>query len=181
MVRAGVFVAHPDDCVIFAWPIIRKYSKLSWSIVYLTYNDRDPRAQEIREFWSQYSIPTHFCGFEDDYRDIERQKISFSAADARIQLQDFAGMFDLIVTHNRDGDYGHIHHMFVHDCLESTPIPKIYFASTFNNNHIIESDESYDIRLLPLHREVITGFRDRHIGRYFITETAQKILENEEP
>lgn len=176
--HAGVIVAHPDDCVIFAWPLMRKYSELDWSIVYLTYRDQDPRAQEMRRFWEQYSVPTHFCGFVDDYRDLETQSISFDINEARQELLDRASMFDLIVTHNRDGDYGHLHHQFVHDCLTCVPIPQIYFASTFNNNCVVESLEQHDLECLPLHRSVIEGFQDRYTGRYFITPAAQKVLDH---
>jgi hypothetical protein len=178
VIKAGVIVAHPDDCVIFAWPIIRKYPGIDWEIIYLTYQDQDPRAQEIKNFWSQYSIPTHFCGFVDDYHDIEANQISFDIKQAREELQDYASTFDLIVTHNRDGDYGHIHHIFVHACLAPTPVPQIYFASTFNNNYIVESTETYDLDLLPLHRSVVEEFQDRYIGRYFITDEAREILKN---
>jgi hypothetical protein len=157
---------------------MRKYPNFDWSIVYLTYQDQDPRAQEMKQFWAQYLIPTHFCGFVDDYRDMETQTISFDVKQAREELQDRAGLFDLIVTHNRDGDYGHLHHQFVHDCLKRVPVPQIYFASTFNNNCVFESLEYYDLECLPLHRSVIEGFQDRYIGRYFITDAAQKVLGN---
>ena len=173
-----MIVAHPDDCVIFAWPLMRKYPKFQWSIVYLTYQDQDSRAREMKRFWTQYSIPTHFCGFVDDYRDLETQSISFDINEARQELQDWAREFDLIVTHNRDGDYGHLHHQFVHDCLQCIPVPQIYFASTFNNNCVIESSECYDLECLPLHRSVIEGFQDRHTGRYYITQSAQQVLDN---
>ena len=175
--RAGVIVAHPDDCVIFAWPLIQRYPRLEWSIIYLTYQDHDPRAQEMKKFWDRYSVPTCFCGFVDDYHDMETQQISFDTSEARSELQDLASEFDLIVTHNRDGDYGHIHHQFVHDCVSAVPVPQIYFASTFNNNLVVESTQYYDMEFLPLHRSVIEGFQDRHIGRYWVTERAKEILE----
>lgn len=173
-----MIVAHPDDCVIFAWPLMRRYPEFDWSVVYLTYQDQDPRAQEMKKFWDRYSVPTCFCGFIDDYRDMETQQISFDVNQAREELQDRASEFDLIVTHNRDGDYGHIHHQFVHDCLRSVPVPQIYFASTFNNNSTIEASEYYDIGSLPLHQSVIEGFRDRYTGRYYVTEAAQKVIGN---
>jgi hypothetical protein len=174
--RAGVIVAHPDDCVIFAWPLMRKLKQLDWTIIYLTYTEAEPRAQEIKRFWDRHEVKTIFLGYVDDYRDIESGNLSFDAESARLDIQDHCRDFDLLLTHNQDGDYGHPHHKFVNMCVIPCPIPKIYFASTFNNNLEIECKEQYDSSCLPLHQEVIEGFVDRFIGRYCVEKEAMEIL-----
>lgn len=178
--KAIVAVAHPDDCVIFALPLIEKYSHFNWHIVYLTYKDTDPRAQEVRNFWNKRNISTEFLGFIDDYHDQELQKLNFWAqADAEIAIGYAVTRQDpvLVVTHNIDGDYGHIHHRIVHAAISVLDIPQIYFASTFNYTEEIRCRESYySLDELPLHRDVIADFQDRLIGRYIISDSASRVL-----
>jgi hypothetical protein len=184
MVNAGkavALVAHPDDCVIFALPFIVHYNKFDWHIVYLTYKASDARAKEVSIFWNKRGITTEFLGFEDDYMDNETQTLrKWYAMDANAALAAHAYDARLILTHNEDGDYGHIHHKVVygssnHPILNA--IPKVYFASTFNYTDEITCDESYySLDELPLHKNVIADFQDRLIGRYIITQEARDLL-----
>lgn len=165
-VSAYCAVAHPDDCVIFAWPFIRKYSHYNWTIVYLTYNEQDERAQEAQKFWQQYDVDTVFLGHIDHYRDLEQGVITtFNTELAEYKLLSALQDADLILTHNADGDYGHIHHKFVHECIAKLYTPQVYFASDFNCDTEIIS-EAFDIEQWPIHKSVIQEFQDRHIGRY---------------
>lgn len=167
--KVKLVVAHPDDCCIFAWPLINQtMNDWDWSIVYMTYTATDPRALEANQFWNQYNIETTFLGFEDHYRDLEQGFIStfnIDAARESIISNCLATHCDLIVTHNADGEYGHIHHMFIHNVLQDVPVPKIYFAGTTNATHAIQAP-SFDLSQWPLHKEVIEGFQDRLTGRY---------------
>ena len=43
--NAGMIVAHPDDCVIFALSYIYNHPEHKWTIGYLTYTAQDPRGQ----------------------------------------------------------------------------------------------------------------------------------------
>jgi|TARA_B110000240_G_C13381918_1_gene402937 LmbE family N-acetylglucosaminyl deacetylase len=174
-VKVKLVVAHPDDCCIFGWPIVNLTKhNWDWSITYLTYNDTDPRAQEARNFWNQYNIKTTFLGFEDHYRDLEQGYITtFDEALAEESLianlnKDCA----LIVTHNEDGEYGHIHHMFVHKIANKMPQPKIYFANDTNYTLGIRAPE-FDLDYWPLHKEVIVGFTNRLDGKYHVTPEAR--------
>jgi LmbE family N-acetylglucosaminyl deacetylase len=175
--QAVCLVAHPDDCVIFAWPFIEAHRAWDWKIVYLTYQDRDPRAQEIRAYWLRRGIPTQFLGFLDDYQDQLTGQLNFwYGVDAQASLLLAADQADIILTHNADGDYGHIHHKLVHNSLVSLDTPKVYFASTFNYNTEYTVTTPVDTSELPLHREVVEGFQDRNIGRYIVTPEAQHLL-----
>ena len=166
--NAVLVVAHPDDCVIFAWPCIKYKSAWNWRIVYLTYNKHDARAQEASAFWDSQGISTEFLGFEDHYRDLEQGEITtFNKTVAKTRLHMAIDTADVILTHNPDGDYGHIHHQFVNACVVELNIPAIYFASTHNCDTVIKDQPTFDISMWPLHKEVIEGFQDRHIGRYY--------------
>jgi LmbE family N-acetylglucosaminyl deacetylase len=160
--KAKAVVAHPDDCVIFAWPFIEAHPQFEWEIVYLTYHDTDPRAKEVRAYWDKRNIPTKFLGFQDDYEDQLTQRLNFwHGIHAEYEIREACEDAELILTHNADGDYGHIHHKFVHSALELIDIPKVYFASTFNYNTKYVVNTSVNTSELPLHKEVVEGFQDR--------------------
>jgi LmbE family N-acetylglucosaminyl deacetylase len=176
--KALVAVAHPDDCVIFALPIIEHLDQYQWHIVYLTYHEHDPRALEVAAFWTKRNVSTQFLGFVDDYQDQQTQHLNFwHRIDAEQAIGHAVAEYlpDLIVTHNADGDYGHIHHCVVHDAVSKINIPQIYFASTFNVTDTYCAKD-YNLDQLPLHQEVIAGFRDRLIGRYIVTEPARELI-----
>lgn len=178
--KAIAAVAHPDDCVIFAWPFIEAHSEFDWTIVYLTYKCTDPRGNEIRTYWEKRKIKTHFLGFHDDYEDQLTKRLNFwYGMDAAVSMRLSCMGADLILTHNEDGDYGHIHHKFVNNAVNGLiHIPKVYFASTFNYNTKYVVNTPVDTTELPLHREVVEGFQDRNTGLYIITEEAEKLLTN---
>lgn len=176
--KALAVVAHPDDCIIFALPFIEKHNQFDWHIAYLTYTKVDPRAQEVENFWRDRNITTEFLGFVDDYQDQKTQKLNFwTAEDAERNIERVINSINplLVLTHNQDGDYGHIHHKIVHSAVFKTSVPQIYFASTFNLTHEFKAKE-YDLNKLPLHKNVILDFKDRLIGRYIITEKAQRLI-----
>jgi LmbE family N-acetylglucosaminyl deacetylase len=115
--KALCLVAHPDDCLIFAYSYIYNHPEMDWTIGYLTYTAADARGQEISAFWQRRDIPCVFLGYVDDYRDLETRKISFDTVAAAQDLQALASQSELVLTHDHNGDYGHLHHVFVHNCV----------------------------------------------------------------
>jgi len=177
--QAVCLVAHPDDCVIFAWPFIEAHPEFNWTIVYMTYKNHEPRAQEMRAYWDRRGIVTAFMGHQDDYLDQQTGRLNFwdpGMVGEHVRVNVEVHKPDLILTHNVDGDYGHIHHQLVHQIANSIGVPKVYFASTFNYNVEYKVVIPVDINELPLHREVVEGFQDRNIGRYIVTPTAESLL-----
>jgi len=169
-------VAHPDDCVIFARPFIEQYSEFEWTILYLTYSSYDPRAMEMTSYWRQRNVSTVNLGFADDYRDMENNLVSFNAEQAQREIFNISSKYDLLLTHNPDGDYGHIHHTFVNNSVHPVPKPKVYFAKYEQSN--MECCAAGDINLteLPLHREVVSGFENINVGRYAADQAARELL-----
>jgi hypothetical protein len=169
-------VAHPDDCVIFARPFIEQYSEFEWTILYLTYHSYDPRAMEMTAHWRRRNVSTVNLGFTDDYRDMKNNLVSFNVEQAQREIFNISSRYDLILTHNADGDYGHIHHTFVSDSVQPVPKPKVYFAKYEQSN--MECCATSDINLteLPLHREVVSGFENINVGRYVADQLAQELL-----
>jgi LmbE family N-acetylglucosaminyl deacetylase len=176
--RAVALVAHPDDCVIFAWPFIEAHPEFIWEIVYLTYRPNDARAREVTAYWQKRNVPVFFLGYNDTWLDMVREKISFDTEQATTDINNIVDGVDLILTHHEDGDYGHIHHKFVNTAARQNGIPKVYFASTFNYNKEYHVHEPVDAHELPLHRSVIEEFTDRNTGRYIVTPEAELIIKN---
>lgn len=175
--KALMMVAHPDDCIIFGYPFFSISKQFDWTICYLTYKSWEVRAQEMIKFWAKRSVTTKFLGFRDDFKQVEQGITGFDNTRAKKQILETANQYDLILTHNSDGEYGHIHHVFVHNSLTETSIPQIFFAGVdnFNFQCVCQSNE-YDLDEVPIHRSVIEDFQDRHIGRYAVTDQARKLI-----
>lgn len=156
--KALAMVAHPDDCVIFAYSYIHNHPEHAWTICYLTYAEWEPRAQEFRQFWNRRNIPTIFLGYRDDYRDIENKKISFDEAQARREIAGIIRNYDLVLTHNEQGEYGHLHHVFVHDATCDHP-HRVTFAGPGQGTvkYTVEPGV-YSLEELPLHKDIVSGF-----------------------
>jgi len=162
-------VAHPDDCVIFAYSFIHNHPEYEWTICYLTYMQSDPRGQEFSNFWFRRNIKTKFLGYLDDWHDIENKCISFDENCAKADIQKSIADQDLILTHNEQGDYGHLHHIFVNQATAGHP-RRVTFAGPGQGTvkYSVESGV-YNLDELPMHREVIAGFHSTtHTNEYYI-------------
>lgn len=167
--KAMALVAHPDDCVIFAYSYIHNHPEHEWTICYLTYCDWQPRAQEFRQFWNRRNIPTIFLGYRDDWHDIENKRISFDEAQARKEIGGIISNYDLILTHNEQGDYGHLHHVFVNQATAGHPYRVIFAGPGSGTVKYSVEPGCYSLEELPLHRDVIAGFHSNTHTNEYIT------------
>lgn len=165
--KAMTLVAHPDDCVIFAYSYMHNHPEYTWTVCYLTYDETDPRGQEFQRFWQKRNVHTVFLGYRDDWHDIENQRISFDTDAARRDIEKIITDQDVILTHDAQGDYGHIHHKFVHECTTHHPY-RITFAGPGKGTvkYSIEPGV-YSLDEFPMHREIVEGFhRNGHTNEY---------------
>jgi LmbE family N-acetylglucosaminyl deacetylase len=156
--NALCMVAHPDDCVIFGYSYIHNHPEYNWTVGYLTYTESDVRGAEIAAFWRRRNVCTVFLGHVDDYRDLETQQLSFDAEMACQDIQRLVQKYDLILTHDQHGDYGHLHHAFVYRCAQHH-----HRLVTFANNssgtiQLSVPVGAYSLEELPNHRDVVAGF-----------------------
>jgi hypothetical protein len=166
--NAICLVAHPDDCLIFAYSYIHNRPEIDWTIGYLTYTSEDARGQELAKFWKRRQIPCVFLGYVDDYRDLETKKISFDTAAAAQDLQLLAEQYDLVLTHDQNGDYGHLHHVFVHDCVQHHP-QLVTFADLSSGTVTYSVPAgTYTWDELPQHQDIVRAFfpEGRHQNNY---------------
>jgi hypothetical protein len=177
--KALCVVAHPDDCIIFAWPFIEAHKNFNWHILYLTYSVGDDRAEEVTKFWNKRGITVEFLGHLDDYRDMESGILSFDEGTALLSIMKCSSAYDLVLTHAQDGDYGHIHHKFVHNCVIASGRPTVFFASRQSANLTYIRSEFLDLSEIPLHADVVKDFQNLEIGNYNISEQLRKFISEE--
>lgn len=156
--KALCLVAHPDDCVIFAYSYMFNHPEHDWTVGYLTYLPHEPRAAEFAKFWSRRNIPTVFLGFEDHWHDNEQKQLTrWYGLDAAAECQLLARDYDIVLTHDEHGDYGHIHHRVVHDAVKDHP-GLVTFAPPGQGTTYILPHGAYSLDELPMHRDIIAGF-----------------------
>lgn len=177
--KALCMVAHPDDCVIFAYSLMRHTPHVQWSVCYLTYDRTHERGREMQNFWLDRRVETIFLGYNDDWRDIETDRPSFDTNRARNDIHDVCKFADVILTHDKNGDYGHPHHRFVHRCVELLSHDNVItFAPPGQGTHRYTIDPiDYDAVSLPLHWSTIKEFHtDTHTNAYSMSEKTAKDL-----
>jgi LmbE family N-acetylglucosaminyl deacetylase len=162
--KATCVVAHPDDCVIFALSMIHSVNSVDWNIVYVTYTSQDARAQEITRFWQPRGVATEFLGYVDDWHDIELGQCSFDTDQAEADIDRAIHTADFVLTHDAQGDYGHVHHRWVHDAVTRHHDTVITFAAPGQGTHRFEIEpDCVDLAQLPMHASTIQGF---HPGQW---------------
>lgn len=165
--KALCLVAHPDDCVIFAYPYIYHHIHYAWTIAYLTHESKDDRAREMSQFWQRRGIDTVFLGFEDHYDDDQQKKFTrWLPESAVLACRDLAGQYDLVLTHDANGDYGHIHHKLVHEAV-TNHLGLVTFSPPGQGTKYILPQDAYSIDELPVHAHVIQAFHfGQHVNYY---------------
>lgn len=171
-------VAHPDDCVIFGWSFMYNQAHMHWTVAYLTYESSADRGRELASFWQRRGIPCVFLGHTDDHRDLATGRCSFDQNQARQQIQSLIADYDIVLTHDSQGDYGHLHHRFVHDCVVSVHARTITFAPITGSGMLFHVPSGgLDINELPLHAAIIRDFHQhQHANRYHVPECCMHLL-----
>jgi len=153
--KALCMVSHPDDCIIFGLGYIQAHPEYDWRICYLTYRSNTPRGKEIAEFWQRRGIGVDFLGFTDNNRDLILKRLSFNPILARNFIANELASADLVLTHGVEGEYGHIHHKFVHDCCKEHA--NIVTFAKEGRSYSVPTDY-YTLAELPIHARAIGRF-----------------------
>ena len=171
-IKALCMVAHPDDCVIFAYSYIHNHPEMDWTIGYLTYTATDPRGAELAAFWHKRNIECVFLGFVDDYQDQEHQQLlQWYGIDAVAECAGLARQYDLVLTHDQHGDYGHIHHRVVHDAVAHHHNLITFAPHNQGTVTLSVPAGTYSLNELPLHGEIIASFHQtEHKNSYKETQ-----------
>jgi LmbE family N-acetylglucosaminyl deacetylase len=170
-------VAHPDDCIIYAWPFFEFCGDIvDWTVVYLTYTEQDPRAQEVTKFWNARGIKTCFLGQLDDYNQVIQGQLGFDGEVARQLINNSCTDADIILTHAADGDYGHLHHVFVHECVYALGKPLVCFANWETKNLVCNRSEVLNLDEIPVHRDAVKDWKNMDVGLYNLDERSDELI-----
>lgn len=132
--KALVIVAHPDDETIFLGGYILKNSEWNWTIVSATHSLDSPRGNEFQNACSRLSAKPIMLGLEDIYdKNLDQDHIVKSL----LEISKFG--YDIVFTHNKLGEYGHSHHVTVHNAVKQV------FQKTYCFGYNTFSD--FDIKL----------------------------------
>lgn len=130
-----MIVAHPDDELIFGGGHLLDGGYLVLCITNGRNKTRRAEFEEVvKESGNQGIIldyPDKVGGERDDWSHV-RDKI-FADIEKVITLKDY----DMIVTHNEKGEYGHIHHKMTHSLVvdayeDKAPSAKLYFFGKYH-------------------------------------------------
>jgi hypothetical protein len=176
--KAMALVAHPDDCIIFAYSFMHQYSNFDWTVCYLTYTEHDSRGREFANFWSSRNIKTKFLGFTDDWEHVKNGALGFDSTAATNAIKQTIQDQDLVLTHDFKGDYGHLHHKFIHDIIAHNHDHVVCFAGPGQGNvkYTIEPGV-YRLDEFPLHCDIVVGFHQQHhTNEYTVSDKVRNIL-----
>lgn len=119
--KALVVVAHPDDETLFLGGYMLKNSEWDWTVVSVTHSLESPRGQEFQQACRLLGATPLMLGQEDIFEKNLNQDLIVS------RLKELSRQsFDIVFTHNQNGEYGHPHHICVHQAVKRV-FPKPYF------------------------------------------------------
>ena len=144
-----MFVAHPDDEAIFAGNTLLKESL--WRVISVTGGDDPVRRQEFENSMGMIGInefeiwdfeDSLFKGFGEDVLDRIRKEIE-------------SREYSKIVTHNPDGEYGHIQHKSLYDIVfKIAPIEKLYVFDF--KDKLTDDEREHKEKLLKVYKSQVT-------------------------
>lgn len=132
--RPVVVIAHPDDESLWCAGLLIRYPK-DWEVICCTIPGRDPIRAEL---FLRACEKLGARGRVLNQVESNRHRMSF----LELNLDEY----DLIVTHNRDGEYGHPHHKEVHEHITAKyPNKTICIGYRTHRSSVCD----FEIRLTP--------------------------------
>ena len=148
-----VIVAHPDDEVLWGFDMLYKNNCL---VVCVTCGKNKIREKEIEKVVKSTNDKLISLGYTDKFL---HHRSRWFISDRQIK-KDFNTIINLkawkgIITHNRDGEYGHVHHKMVHNMVKDYKTwPVRYFGKYYSKNKMEKMDFN-SIKKYKLDDEVI--------------------------
>ncbi len=112
--KALLVVAHPDDETVFLGGYLRKHSFYDWTIVSVTHSLNSKRGEEFQKACEYYNARPIMLGFPDELeKSLGEDRLKQDLA--QINFKDYG----LVISHNSEGEYGHLHHIEVGKAVRS--------------------------------------------------------------
>ena len=128
--KAAIITAHPDDESLFMGGTIAEFKKWQWTVLCVTDCDKRYNRQRREELLKACRI------YNRNGSKVKAVMLGIVKGKNRLQKREAArkikiflnssGTQDMVFTHNKDGDYGHKTHKFVHNVVKMLCIPNIY-------------------------------------------------------
>ena len=116
-------LAHPDDEIIFGWPIFQD-SSIKKELIICSSDAHNPERQwcahrkNVTEIiCKEYNIPLTVIDFPSEFYRFETRQETMSRAQYEILKTIKSKSFDAIFTHNIFGEYGHLDHKMIFDLM----------------------------------------------------------------
>ena len=127
--RSLLVIAHPDDDLIFAHDVLFNYNNLH--VICLShYTYPNIRYNEFVECMNYFNINKYKLLDFEDRKDIkwDINKIK----DSILNYINLNGLFTNIITHNKNGEYGHPHHIACNKALENISTHFFHEGTKYN-------------------------------------------------
>ena len=122
-------VAHPDDEIIFGYTQLM--NKLAdWTVLCVTNGDNKERSREFKNIMKKIGVKYEIW----DYLDVWDNKSFWDIEQLSIRIKKFLELgFDNILTHNKDGDYGHTQHKILFEIISEIVTDENLFCFDISN------------------------------------------------
>lgn len=124
-------MAHPDDEVIFGWPILQN-QKIKKSILICSSDLNNPDRQwcshrkfAFAKLCDSLEIPYDCLDYNSEFYRLETRNGSLSRMIDGVLERINKFEFDIIYTHNAWGEYGHLDHQLIHNIVASVGVPTV--------------------------------------------------------
>ena len=132
-----MIVAHPDDEYIWGGAHLLTDD---WLVVVITNGDNDTRRAEFESMMEHTGDVGLMLSYPDKVGG-SRSNWDYWAGSIRTDLETVIGYrnWEQIVTHNRDGEYGHQHHIYAHKLVVeayrelNSSLPLTFFGTYYRN------------------------------------------------
>lgn len=162
-----IVTAHPDDSFIWAHTIRKMLPDAEWYDYVATYKKDTARGIEfVKACAHTNSIPV-FGGYDDD---MYSHLPEFGLLNTLDRLNITKGSFDNVFTHSPAGEYGHPHHIDVHNAV----------VKTFTKSNIWVFSLNYDVPDLTIYdrTKIKSPIRDIYEREMYIIGNFDMFQEN---
>lgn len=179
-----MIVAHPDDETLWGGAHLLEDDYL---VVCITCGPNKTRRKEfekvMKETGDQYIMlgyPDKVLGMRSNWKE-EKNQI-YSDLKQIIELKDW----ELIVTHNKDGEYGHIHHKKTHSIVLDVyndlnkEYPLYFFGKYYTKGKLAKLDKKPDEIDPILYKEKVNNLIEIYKSQAFIKTTFNQMFPYED-
>jgi glycosyltransferase involved in cell wall biosynthesis len=107
---ALLITAHPDDELLWFGGTILAHPDYRWTIICVTQNENTPRGRDFLQVCSELHAEGLLLGFED----VPAALLDEDSLENKLKQIALQKQWQTILTHNGNGEYGHVHHRQVH-------------------------------------------------------------------